>query len=82
MDTLIISTAAIKSNAAGDATYNLLESESSAWTTERDMLASQIKPMLGGAAFGGLDIDVHQAHSLIRDAEALLETVHHEAMGL
>ena len=54
---LTVSTYAITSTSTGDVVYNNLENQITAWTLERDGLASQIKSMLEGAEFSGEPID-------------------------
>ena len=51
--TLKVSTYAIESDTAGDATYKNLESQSASWTAQRDGSTAQIQSMLGGAEFKG-----------------------------
>ena len=76
MDTLKISTAALASSSAGDATYNNLESEIAGFGAQRDPLAAQIVSVLAGVEFGGKTLDVHQAQDLIAQGQSLLATVH------
>lgn len=71
--TLTVSTFAIESDSAGDATYTDLESQIASWTTQRDGLAAQIKSMLEGAEFEGEAINEQQAKSLISQAQSLLD---------
>jgi hypothetical protein len=72
-NTLAVSTYAITSASTGDAVYNSLEAQISAWTLERDGLAAQIKAMLEGAEFNGLPIDEKVANDIIQEAKALLD---------
>jgi hypothetical protein len=72
---LAVSTAAITSDAASDATYTQLENELASLTTDRDAVAGKIAAMLNGASFGGQAIDATQAQQLISDAKALLTRV-------
>src|SRR5439155_14925610 len=60
LDTLKVSTAALESNAASDATYTNLESQLTSLGSQRDSLAAQMSSMLEGAAFGGMLIDEQQ----------------------
>jgi hypothetical protein len=71
--TLKVSTYAIESDTAGDATYMNLESQIASWTAQRDDLAAQIQSILVGAEFKGKSIDEQEASQLIAKAEALLE---------
>jgi hypothetical protein len=71
--TLTVSTYALASNSAGDATYTNLERQIASWTLERDGLVDQIKSMLEGAEFNGSDIDEKQAKDIIAEAQALLD---------
>lgn len=72
---LAVSTAAITSDSAGDATYAQLENELASLTTDRDTVAGKIAAVLDGAAFGGQAIDATQAQRLVSDAKALLTRV-------
>jgi hypothetical protein len=78
---LKISTRALQSNAAGDATYASLESQLTDITTQRDALAGQMSALLEGAAFNGSSIKEQQAESLIEQASNLLERVQELAGG-
>jgi hypothetical protein len=71
-DTLTVSTFALESNSPGDATYTNLESQIASWTTQRDVLTTQIKPMLEAAEFNGQAIDQQQAKQIIQKGQALL----------
>jgi hypothetical protein len=75
-DALTISTRAIKSNTAGDATYTALEQQIEDFTTQRDDLAGQMRSLLDGAAFKGQAIDEGLAKSLIQQGQLLLNQVH------
>ncbi len=72
---LSVSTTALKSNDAGDATYNQLENQLISITSQRDALAAQILALLEGAEFNGQEIDENQAQQLISQAQALLNQV-------
>jgi hypothetical protein len=69
------STQALASSSAGDATYTSIENQITSWTSDRDALAAQIKSALNGAEFNGVELDVHQAQSLINQANALINEV-------
>jgi hypothetical protein len=56
-----------------DGTYTQLEAQITAWTTQRDNLASQMKALLEGAEFGGGAISEKQAKSLIAQAQSLID---------
>lgn len=75
LDTLKISTTALASTSAGDATYASLENELANFGAQRDALAAQIFAALDGAEFHGQTIDVQQAQSLIAQGQSLLATV-------
>jgi hypothetical protein len=70
--TLKVSTFAITSDSDGDATYNSLENKIASWTTQRDNLTSQIKPLLEAAEFNGQAINEQQAKHLIDAGVVLL----------
>jgi len=70
--TLNISTAALVSNAPGDAVYTKLENKLEAWREWRDALASQMRDILEGAAFGGKEVSDEKVEDLIEKANALL----------
>jgi len=71
-DTLKISTHALLSNSAGDATYASLENQIATWTTRRDALAAQIQSILEGAEFNGQRVNDDQAFRLIGESLGLL----------
>jgi hypothetical protein len=73
--TLKISTAALVSNAPGDAVYKTLENKLEAWRDWRDALASQMQNILEGAAFGGKEVSDRWAEDLIEKANDLLGQV-------
>ena len=80
MDTLAISTRAIKSGDANDdSTYTALANKLRAFTHQRDALAEQMRSILEEAAFGGQVIHKVQALMLIFEAEKLLHQVHRAA---
>jgi len=75
LDTLRISTKAIESNAANDATYHDLENQLSGINTQRDAIASQMIGLLEDATFGGHAINEQQAKDLTAQAQSLLDSV-------
>ncbi len=75
LDSLKVSTKAIKSNVAGDTTYTNLENQLTSITTQRDALASQMIAMLAGAEFNMQPVDATQAQQLIDQGNALLQQV-------
>jgi len=72
MDTLAASTRAIESDSTGDSTYDAIENQIAALTTQRDALASQIRAALNAAAAGGSALNEQQAKAWINQANALL----------
>ena len=75
LDSLKVSTKAIKSNDPGDTTYTNLENQLTSITTQRDALASQMITMLEGAEFNAQPVDATQAQQLIDQGNALLQQV-------
>jgi len=75
LNSLRISTHAIESNTAGDGTYTDLENQLLSLTAHRNALAAQIIGLVEGAEFNGQPINAHQAHSLISQAQDLLDQV-------
>jgi hypothetical protein len=73
MTTLAISTKAL---AGDDTTYQALEAQLSAITTDRDALAARMIAALEGAEFGGRSIELPVALELVEEANELLERVH------
>ena len=71
--TLTVSTYAIESNSEGDAVYSNLENLIASWTTQRDNLVAQIKPLLSQAQFSGLAINEQKAKQLISSSQTLLD---------
>ncbi len=53
--------------------YTNLEDQIASWSSQRDALAAQIKPMLEGAEFNGQSIDELQAFRIIIQGQALLD---------
>jgi hypothetical protein len=70
-----ISTRALTSNDAGDATYAALEAKIVDLTGKRNEIAGKMIAMLEGAAFQGQEINENEAKNLIDRAEALLESI-------
>lgn len=81
-DALLISTAAVASNATADARYADLESKLEQFGTRRDTIASQMIAMLDGVEFKDQQLDQQQARNLIDQAESLLRDIHTVATGL
>jgi len=75
MEALRVSTIAIKSDAAGDATYASLEDSISDLTDARDALAGNIRAALEAAEFDGTPINVRQAQSWISQANQLIAQI-------
>jgi len=73
--TLKISTTALTSDAAGDATYQNLESQLTSINAERDALAGQMIGLLEGAEFHGHKFNEKQAEKLIKQGKDLLKQV-------
>jgi hypothetical protein len=76
VDTLKASTKALASNDPGDATYNSIEGQIRTLTSQRDVLAAQIKSAVAGAEFGGQAITNAQSSSFIAQAQSLLAQAH------
>jgi hypothetical protein len=72
-DALKVSTYAIESDSAGDATYSALENKIEAWTAWRNELTSQIKPMLEGAEFHGQQVNDLEAWWIMLQGQVLLD---------
>ena len=70
-----ISTTALKSNAAGDATYTALEARIADITARRNAIAGSMIDMLEAAEFKNQPIDEGKAVLLIGEADALLASV-------
>jgi len=79
MNALKVSTAALKSADANDATYTRLSGQIASWTSQRDGLASEMKSMLNAAAFENVAIDHRSASFLIDQANDLLKDVERAA---
>jgi hypothetical protein len=72
MATLKVSTKALASNDAGDATYNNIEGQIQSLTSQRDALVAQMIGLLDGAEFNGQSFTSAQAQSLIAHGQDLL----------
>ncbi len=70
--TLKVSNFAIQSESNGDIIYTNLEKRIASWTTQRNALTAQIKPMLEGAEFEGQSINEVKAKWLIWEGQVLL----------
>src|SRR5499425_136881 len=80
MDTLTMSTKAVRSGTASDdSTYTALSASIDSFTQRRDALAGQMQSMLEEAAFGAQAIEKVQAQALIFEAEKLLHQIHRAA---
>jgi len=76
MATLKISTSALASGSdQDDSTYASLEDQISGWTSQRDLLAGQIKALLEGPVFHATALNELQARSLTRQAQSLINEV-------
>ncbi len=75
LDSLKVSTAALKSNTANDSTYTNLEAQLAQFTKTRNGIASQMISMLESAGFKGHGINERQALQLIFQGEQLLNQV-------
>ena len=78
---LDISTRALASNDANDATYTNLESQLSSINSQRDAIAAQMIGLLEGAEFNDQQIDKAQALQLINQGQALLAQVNSLVIG-
>jgi hypothetical protein len=79
---LQVSTAALLSNSAGDATYFSLEGKIVNWTQRRDTIAAQVKSMLDAVEFQGGKLDHNAAKNLIDQANALVQEAQTTAQSL
>jgi hypothetical protein len=75
LQSLVVSTRALESNAAGDATYTDLENQLAALGTQRDTLAGHMRDALSAATFGGQALNEQDAQSLIDQGQALLASM-------
>ena len=77
LDSLVISTMALKSgDATDDSTYTSLENQLISITTQRDALAAQIMVLLENAEFNGQQVSKDTATDLISQSDKLLVTAH------
>ena len=74
-DSLKISTAAVSSNTAGDATYTKLSNKLIDWTKRRDAIALEIIQIIHGANFEGEPVFPFIADYWFNQAELLLNEV-------
>jgi hypothetical protein len=72
---LKISTHALESTSAGDATYTSLENQLASFTTQRNAIASHIISLLERAEFKGQHIDEDQAQAMIDQSQSLMSQV-------
>lgn len=80
MDTLTMSTKAVKSGtASNDSTYTALSASIGSFTDRRDALAARMKSVLDAAAFQSQPIRELEAATLIFEAEILLDLLHRVA---
>ncbi|HEV2235874.1 MAG TPA: hypothetical protein VGR57_04350 [Ktedonobacterales bacterium] len=75
LQSLVVSTRALESNAAGDATYTDLENQLAALGKQRDTLAGQMRDALSAATFGGQALNEQDAQSLIDQGQSLLASM-------
>jgi hypothetical protein len=76
LDSLKISTKALKSNDPGDKTYNSLESQLMKFTGRRNTLMNQMRHLLENAEFKGVPLDDAVVNGLVSQANTLLNDVH------
>jgi hypothetical protein len=72
VDTLTVSTRALASHSAGDATYTRIENELEHLGERRDDVAAQMRGLLLAAAFDGRSLREDKAAELIREGDQLL----------
>jgi hypothetical protein len=72
LETLKVSTRALASSSANDATYTSLENQLTNLGTSRDQVAGHISASLEAAEFGGTPLNELQAKALIAQANSLL----------
>jgi hypothetical protein len=75
LDSLKISTRALKGNDAGDKTYNSLETQLAKFTTRRNALANKMKHLLENAEFKSKPLDDLVVNDLVNQANVLLADV-------
>jgi hypothetical protein len=78
---LRLSTLALESNAPGDGTSTQLENRLTAFTEQRNALATRMIALLEAAAFRGQAIDEQQAQRLVDEADELLKAVSRSPAG-
>jgi hypothetical protein len=76
LDSLKVSTRALKSDDPSDETYQSLESEIAGLTQVRSIISKEIIGLLEGAAFHGREISDDDTGRLTREARKLLEQMH------
>jgi hypothetical protein len=76
LESLVVSTRALESNAAGDATYTDLENQLAALGDQRDKLAGHMRDALSAATFDGKPLNELDALSLIDQGQSLLASMH------
>ena len=75
LDSLTISTKALKSNDPGDGTYKSLEKQLTQFTTRRNSLASKMRTLLENAEFHKKPLDDLTVNDLVNQANQLLTDV-------
>jgi hypothetical protein len=75
VDTLKISTAALSSNTPNDSEYTVLEGKLTAWRSQRDTLAAQMKTLLAAGAPSPGTSEPQSADQLIAQGKQLLSDV-------
>jgi hypothetical protein len=75
LQSLVVSTQALESNAVGDATYTSLENQLAALGNQRDTLAGQMRDVLSAAIFGGQALNEQDAQTLIDQGQSLLASM-------
>ncbi len=72
LDTLTASTRALESASPGDHAYGGIERQLARLGQQRDTVATRMRRLLLGAAFGGRPVPVRQAAALIKQGDELL----------
>src|ERR671930_544531 len=72
MNTLVASTNALASNAAGDSKYSSIEGQIQSLTAQRDALAAQIRTGLNDAEFNGVKLSENQIKDWTSAAQNLI----------
>jgi hypothetical protein len=76
MASLKVSTAGIQTGStADDSAYIATDAQLGTWLSQRDALAGQIAGVINGAEFNGTALDVHNAMTLVSQANALIAEV-------